>query len=121
MVFFWGEKAAHNSTSQRAWQTERVTALPEHRFPSLCAQRNCTREWVSNPLRAQAASLCSNTRLRRGVIRFANEFSVQSFILLSRHVPGEIAGHRSHHQLRPEALVAEDIARPFHCVPKSVA
>src|SRR5439155_27235008 len=56
-----------------------------------------------------------------GLCLWADEFFIQSFIALSRNLPREIAHHRTFHQLRPKALIAEDVARPFNRVPESVA
>src|SRR5437870_2663015 len=51
----------------------------------------------------------------------ANEISVKSFITLRGRVPRKIPCHRSFHQPRREAPVAEDLPRTFDRVPESFA
>jgi hypothetical protein len=118
--FSGGEKAVQNPIDRRSWQTESAILLEAQ----ICHHFNGSDTAARRPYPSEVGAdnpFLLGRRLRGDLIGRADEFSIQRFIALSREVPRKIASHRTFHQLRPKALVTEDVARPFHRVPESVA
>jgi hypothetical protein len=117
-----GEKAAQNPTDASVWQTEKGGYTARAAACAILSASSFGRA-TSHASSAEDSEHYMHAchQLRRSFVAVADKLSIKSFIALRRDVPGEIARHRTFHQLGPEALVAEDLTRALYCVPKGVA